>query len=165
MDLLDRLLGHNEWATARILELSRDLTDAQLDQPFDLGNGTLRETLDHIVYVIHFWTEQMLGRSVVEDPGGTRTIADLIEWHERFHPAFAAFARRAHDDQRLDETFLDHYNIRKSLGGTILQVCHHCAQHRAEAQHMLKRLGVADLWDYDPQEWEYAIGHVPLTNP
>ena len=30
MDLLDRLLGHDDWATTQLLELSRGLTDAQL---------------------------------------------------------------------------------------------------------------------------------------
>jgi hypothetical protein len=44
MDLLDRMLGHDQWTTARVLGLSRDLTNAQLDQPFDVGHGTLRET-------------------------------------------------------------------------------------------------------------------------
>ncbi len=39
MDLLDRLLAHDHWATARLLDLSRGLTDAQLDQPFDIGTG------------------------------------------------------------------------------------------------------------------------------
>src|SRR5688572_16657515 len=49
MDLLDRLLGHDHWTTARLLELSRDLTDAHLDQPIDIGHQTLRETFDHMI--------------------------------------------------------------------------------------------------------------------
>jgi uncharacterized damage-inducible protein DinB len=160
MDLLDRQLGHDHWATARLLELSRDLTDAQLDQPFDIGQGTLRETLDHLVFVIDAWTGLMTGRAATMERAGRRTIAELLERHERFHATFADFARRAHDEQRLDDTFVDHYAIRQSLGGTILQVMHHNAQHRGEARHILERLGVRDLLDFDPQEWEHVAGHI-----
>ena len=44
MDLLDRLLKHDRWATDQLLEVSRGLSDAQLDQAFDIGHRTLRET-------------------------------------------------------------------------------------------------------------------------
>jgi hypothetical protein len=40
-------LGHDHWATATLLELSRSLTDARLDQPFDIGHRTLRATFEH----------------------------------------------------------------------------------------------------------------------
>jgi hypothetical protein len=44
MELLDRLLEHDRWATAQLQELSRVLTDTQLDQPFDIGHQTVRVT-------------------------------------------------------------------------------------------------------------------------
>ncbi|HUG16738.1 MAG TPA: DinB family protein [Thermomicrobiales bacterium] len=165
MDLLDRMLGHDHWATLRVLEISRDLTDAQLDREFDIGHRTLRETLDHMIFVVGAWTTLMLeqpagplrdGRRSVMAREGRRSIAELVEQHERFHPAFAITARRAQDEQRLDDTFVDHYDFRQSQGATILQVMHHNAQHRAEARHILERLGVPDLWDLDPQEWEHV---------
>ncbi len=46
MDLLDRLLGHDHWTTERLLTLSQGLTDAQLDQAFDIGHRTVRATCD-----------------------------------------------------------------------------------------------------------------------
>jgi uncharacterized damage-inducible protein DinB len=163
MDLLDRMLGHDRWATAQLLELCGTLTDAQLDQEFDIGHRTLRETLDHMIYVIDFWTGWMTGRPVEHDrttQQHDRSIAALIKRHERFHASFAAFARRVHDEQRLDDTFVDHYDFRQSLGATIIQVHHHNAQHRSEVRHMLERLGVPEMWDYDPQEWEHFTGRI-----
>lgn len=160
MDLLDRMLGHDHWATAQFLERCGALTDAQLDQEFDIGQRTLRETLDHMVYVIDFWTGWMTGRPVEHDrttQQRDRSIAALTERHERYQPTFAALARQIRDEQRLDETFVDHYGVRHSLGSTILQLLHHNAQHRSEVRHMLERLGLTDLWDYDPQEWEYVM--------
>lgn len=160
MDLLDRQLGHDHWATTQLLKLSRGLTDAQLDQPFDIGHKTLRETLDHMIYVIDFWTGWMAGQPVPHDREGRRSVDELIERHERFQPAFAAFARRARDDQRLTDTFIDHYANRQEVGATILQVINHNAQHRSDARHILERLGLPDLWDYDPQEWEIVTQRV-----
>jgi uncharacterized damage-inducible protein DinB len=182
MDLLDRMVGHDRWATAQLLELCSILTDVQLDQEFDIGHRTLRETLDHMIYVIDFWTGWMAGRPVNHDRTTEqydRSITALMERHERYHANFAALARRVHDEQRLryhanfaalarrvhdeqrlDETFVDHYGVRQSLGATIVQLLHHNAQHRSEVRHMLERMGVAELWDYDPQEWEHVTGRV-----
>lgn len=163
MDLLDRMLGHDRWATAQLLELCSTLTDAQLDQAFDVGHRTLRETLDHMIYVIDFWTGWMTGQPVAHDrtvQHNDRSIAALMERHGRYQANFAAFARQASDAQRLDDTFVDHHAVHQSIGATIIQVHHHNAQHRSEVRHMLERLGVAGLWDYDPQEWEHVTGRV-----
>ena len=153
MDLLDRMLGHDQWTTARVLGLSRDLTDVQLDQPFDVGHGTLRETFDHMTYVVALWTG-LMAEQPVNTPRDDRSIAALIERHESFYPAFASLAHRLRDEQRLDDTFVDHHAIRQECGATIIQVILHNMQHRSEALHMLQRLGVPDLPDGDPQEWE-----------
>ena len=56
MDLLDLLLDHDHWATARLLEVSGGLTDAQLDQEFDIGHRTLRATFGHMIFNVPFWT-------------------------------------------------------------------------------------------------------------
>lgn len=159
MDPLDRMLGHDQWATAQYLELSRSLSDAQLDQPFDIGHRTLRETFDHMIYVIDFWTAQMAGQPIGHDrttQSYDRSIPALIERHERFQATFASFARRARDEQRLGVTFVDHYDYPQTIGATIIQVMYHNVLHRSEARHILVRLGMPVRGDYDPQEWEHA---------
>ena len=158
MDLLDRMLGYDGWTTGQVLEACRGLTDAQLDQPFDIGHGTLRETLAHVVGAVAYWTGQMTGEAPAPPPAEA-SIDALVAWHRRAHAAFAVAARRVCDEGRLDETFRDGYDYPQSRGGTILQVVAHGAQHRAEVRHMLNRLGVEDLPDGDPMEWEH------LTQP
>ncbi len=119
MDLLDRMLGHDRWTTARFLELSRGLTGEQLDQPFDIGHRTLRATFGHMISAVGFWTAAMAGQpdEMREDD---RPLAVLIDEHERSYAAFAALARRIHDEGRLAETFIDWYGWPKTFGGTIL---------------------------------------------
>lgn len=159
MDLLDRILEHDRWATAQLLELSRDLTDAQLDQPFDLGHRTLRETFDHMLYTIGFWTGFMVGQPI--DPDRTtqdydRSIAAMTERFERDYATFASVARRVRDEQRLDDTFMDHWDLPTTFGGTIIQVPQHNVEHRSEILHILQRLGLPDLPEVDHLLWEHT---------
>jgi uncharacterized damage-inducible protein DinB len=154
MDLLDRLLRLDHWATAQLLDLSRNLSDAQLDQPFDIGHQTVRATLEHMIFNVEAWTALVAGRPV-NAPRDDRSPAALIDRHERAHATFATLAYQLRDEQRLDETFVDHVGARVTCGATILHVILHNAQHRGEARHLLDRLGLQDLPEGDPQEWEW----------
>ena len=154
MDLLDRLLAHDQWATTQLLDVSRDLTDAQLDQRFDIGLGSVRATFEHMVVNIQFWTGLMTGQPVDPRPDD-HSLAALTALHGGAHATFATLARQIRDEQRLDETFIDHYEVRKSLGGTILHLVLHNAEHRIEALHILARLGVPDLPEIDLGLWDY----------
>ena len=136
--------------------LSRGLTDAQLDQSFDVGHRTLRATFEHMIFSVEVWTAAMADQP---DPaeGDDRSLAALRDRHERSAAAFAAVARRVRNEQRLDETFLDPWiasATRRTFGGAILHVMLHNTQHRTEALHILVRLGVPDLPDGDLKEWE-----------
>jgi uncharacterized damage-inducible protein DinB len=160
MDLLDLLLDHDHWATARLLEVSGGLTDAQLDRAFDVGHRTLRETFGHMILNVPFWTAFLAGQPAdggysADAQPDDRSPAVLSDHHERAYAAFASAARRLRDEQRLEETFVDHYAVRKSFGGTILMVVEHNEGHRFEALHILERLGVTDLPEVDLGAWEY----------
>ena len=154
MDLLDRLLEHDHWATAQLLDLSRGLTDAQLDQPFDIGHRTLRATYEHIIYYVAFWTALMTEQPV---PGqrDDRSLTALFDRHERSYASFAPLARQVRDEQRLEDTFVDHYAERMTFGGGILHVILHNAEHRSEAVHILGRLDVLDL--PEPPEVDHGL--------
>jgi len=156
MDLLDQLLDHDDWATTTLLEASIDLTDAQLDQSFDIGHRTLRATYEHMIPNVAFWAGLMTGQPVDLEMSN-RTVAEMVDGHKRFYAEFAATARRFRDEQSLDDTYLDHYGVRKSMGGTILMVVLHNTEHRTEAQHFLQRLGVRDVPEVDPGIWEYGL--------
>ena len=162
MDVLDLLLDHDHWATRRLLDVSGGLTAVQLDQEFDIGHRTLRETFSHMIFNVPFWTAFLAGQPAeseysADDQPDDRSLAALIDHHERSYAAFAGIARRLRDDQRLAETFVDHYEVRKSFGGTILMLVEHNAQHRTEARHMLQRLGLLDLPEVDLGVWDYLL--------
>jgi uncharacterized damage-inducible protein DinB len=157
MDLMDRMLEHDRWATSTLLDASRDLTDEQLDRQFDIGLGSLRSTFGHMIVNVEFWTALMTGQPVDYNELAGASIADLIQEHERTHAAFTALARSFRDEQRLDETYRDHYDVNKSFGGTILHVVLHNAEHRTEAVHILQRLGLPNVPEVDHGLWDYEM--------
>lgn len=153
MDLLDRLLGHDRWTTGRFLELSRGLTDAQLDQPFDIGHQTVRGTFEHMTGALNFWNELIAGVPI-PDQNGDRSIDALTENYGRSFATFASLARRIRDEDRLDDTFVDDEGSHLTFGSTFIHLVLHDAQHRSEVLHMLERFGVPDLPEGNPLEWE-----------
>jgi uncharacterized damage-inducible protein DinB len=155
MALLDRLLGHDRWTTARLLELSRNFNDAQLDQPFDVGRSSLRDTFEHMIFNVAAWTGQMTGLPPA-DVRDDQTVEGFRRRHERNDDAFAALCRQLQGEGRLDDTFVDRHGVTQSFGATIAQVILHNHAHRTGIPHMLQRLRVRDLPDGDPREWEYV---------
>lgn len=157
MDLLDRMLGHDPWTTEHLLEMSKDLSDEQLDQDFDIGHRTLRKTFDHMILALEFWTGFMDGKPVDWAPRAA-SIDEMIERHAKAYAHFTSVARDRVATNRLDELFIDHYDYPQSYGATIIHVIYHNVQHRSDVLHILQRLGKAELPEADPQEWEHMTG-------
>jgi uncharacterized damage-inducible protein DinB len=161
MDMIDRLLEHDRWATSHLLGLCQDLTDNQLDQEFDIGLRTIRQTFDHQVHNIVFWTAQMAGHPLTAEydaERAQRTVPQLIQRHNRAYDEFASLARRLRDEGRLEETFEDHFGMPPSFGGTIIHVTLHNEWHRSEIVHMLTRIGVhEEPPEVDHLLWEHVV--------
>ncbi len=157
LDLLDRLLEHDAWTTRRVLELAKTLTDEQLDQDFDIGHRTVRETVQHMIGNIEVWTDLMAARPARRMPTARQSIVELRRRLEAAISDFAQVAREFRDAQRLSDMYvdvLDQPPQQKSYAGTILHVITHDHMHRAEILHMLQRLGVQGLIEGDVLSWE-----------
>jgi uncharacterized damage-inducible protein DinB len=158
MDLLDRLLGHDRWTTAQLLERCRELHAEQWTQPFELGHQTLAATFQHMIGNVRVWTDLMAARPVRQSSDEAPSTAnDLITAWQSAYDDFAALARRIGDERRWDATYVDVLDDPprpKSFGGTIAHVITHNMQHRAEVIHMLARLGLENVLEGDVLSWE-----------
>jgi len=159
VDILDRLLGHDEWTTRQVLLRCCELTSGQMQQPFDVGHTTIEDTLRHMIGNIEVWTDLMCERPVRK--GATaETPATIDELSRRFdaaHADFATLARQVTDQGRLDRSYMDTLDSPpgpKTFGGTIVHVITHDMLHRGELLHMLGRLGLRDLPEGDTLSWE-----------
>ena len=160
MDLLDRLLEHDAWTTRLLLNRCEALPDEQLDQPFEIGHRTLRETFRHIIANVDVWSRLMSGDEVklVKMPLG---IADLMvrldEATVRLSGVAHAVAERGGWDEEWTDV-LDTPPAQKTYGSGIAHILTHSMHHRAQLLFMLRQLGIEDLPEGDIFSWEKQSG-------
>jgi uncharacterized damage-inducible protein DinB len=156
MNMLERLLGHDQATTREILLLCLDLSDEQMDRPIDAGWGTLRKTFDHVISNVEVWTDLMMERPV-NHHSGQNSAQQMLDRLDQRYPEFAAFALRIEREGRLDELWTDVLDVpptQKSFGGAIGHVITHDMHHRAEILHIMKRLGMENLPEGDLMGWD-----------
>ncbi len=167
--LLERLLRHNAWATRVLLERCRELTAAQLARTFDIGPGSVHDTLLHVIGAMRRWADRIAGREVrprLEEGGRRYVPGELLELLDEASADFSDVAERVAAEGRLDERM--EYRLpgeeapRACTRGTaIVHAMTHGAHHRAQVLNMLRRLQVGDLPDLDAIEWELAEAGLP----
>ena len=150
---LTTLYSHNLWANLRLLERCAGLSSAQLDATIPGAYGSIRDTLQHIVYSEKSYFSRISTGKIYRRPQDAPplTLAEmkasllasgsgLIEW---------APMVRADDTVEID------------WGGTPLQlpkvilltqVINHATEHRAQILAILTNLGVESP---DLQAWAY----------
>lgn len=159
MDLVDRLLAHDNWTTRELLARCATLTDEQLDTEFDIGHRTVRRTLQHIIFNTDVWAGLMAGRitskaDVRRLPG---TLDLLGERLDRASAILASVARDVAARNAWDETWVDVLDTppsTKTYGGAIAHVITHSMHHRAQLLYMMKSLGLRSLPEGDALSWE-----------
>ena len=61
-DILNILLAHDTWGTRKLLELCRPLSHEQFHRKFEIGLGSLHETLTHMVSTMRRWADRLENR-------------------------------------------------------------------------------------------------------
>jgi len=158
MDLLDRLLKHDAHTTRQLIDLCLPLPQEQLDQQFKLGLKTARATLIHIVDSMACWTDLMTAaqpmRPWIASDAGIQVISDRFD---KAAQDFHTFARQVGDENRFNDTFIDHLDQpprHKTYGAGILHLTTHSMHHRAQLLFMLRQLGVENVPEGDAMGWE-----------
>lgn len=155
MDLLDRLIEHDRWATNTLFDVCAKLTDEQIDQSFDVGHQTIRSTFEHLIFNIEAWSAPML-QEPLNVQRDDQSLSALIDRYERAYDRFATFARHIRDNQRFDDTFTDNWDAQMTYGAAILHVILHNEGHRVEILHILNRLGISNLPEIDHALWDFV---------
>lgn len=149
MNALDSLvlqLAYSDEMNRRILDASGALDAAKLDQPFDMGMGTLRKTVAHIYVGEKVWLERWKGHRDTPWPPyeTTQTPAEILKaceaiWKDR--DPFIAGLKDASLEAR--QVYRDSKGslFQATLHEMILQGLTHSTHHRAQAVNMIRRLG------------------------
>ena len=146
VSILEDLYHANDWARAKCLRLCDGLTDAQLDQPRELGPGSLRATLFHVLAAEEIWLERWIGapaRPFPIDPAGI----PLAEIDTRLE-AVAAKRQELIDRERANgwRRIVRYTDLRgvehaRPLAGLLLHVANHGVHHRAQILNYLRDFG------------------------
>lgn len=144
--IIDDLYRYNSWANDRIVVLCDGLTDGQLDEPREMGFGSLRNTVFHILAAEEIWLERWTAvpwRPFPVDASGL-PIREIGQRLERVATARQVLVDRERGDgwQRICEYKDSKGNpYRNRLDGLLLHVANHGTHHRAQALNFLKHLG------------------------
>lgn len=160
-DPLEILLAHNLWATEHLLNASKTLSDEQLDRPFEIGRGTLRATLIHIVDVIRGWDDSLNARPNPATFAPTASVAEMLALLPEIAANFAATCHTGTADDSLHAT-RGNRSITAPRGAVVTHILTHGMHHRAQALNMLRHLGVKPLPPSSVFEWMLGTGKAEL---
>ena len=150
-DPMTILLAHDRWATERLLEACDGLSEDQFHQAFEMGPGSLHDTITHMLSALRGWGDLLAGRPV----GGpiepvNRPVNDLRALHTELADAFARHVRPV-EEKVSGERGGRAYTFTR--GGVVTHVCTHGMHHRAQCLNMLRHLGIAPLPPSSVVEW------------
>lgn len=149
MPTLLRLARHSRWANRIVLDLCSDLDSTALVAPVSGTIGSIRQTLEHLIWIEHDCLEMLGGRPQL----GTadEILARLAEYRQLDFASLRARgdevaagleqAIEAIDAAALDEPLLRTPAI--SRRDWLLHVLTHSAHHRAQVLTALGQRGVA----------------------
>jgi uncharacterized damage-inducible protein DinB len=153
-DPVEILLTQNRWATRNLLEACSTLTAEQFHQAFDMGPGSLHDTMLHILGAMRGWGDLLGGREQRErlEAQEPRTPDDMLVLLDELADDIEASAR-AHP---LDELVTGERGGRTftfTRGGVLTHVTTHGMHHRAQCLNMLRQLGVDTMPPSAVVEW------------
>lgn len=165
-DPLDILLRHDRWGTRRVLEVCEGLTAEQFQRRFDIGPGSLHDTLTHIIAAMRRWADRIAGRElrpVIDVPSRhpdlpsdfkARTPADLVALLEPAADDLVAIAADVRGPGGLGlasviEVRFGEKQYRFTRGAALVHVTTHGMHHRSQCLNMLRRVGVELGWAGD----------------
>lgn len=151
LGLIHRLHEHRVWANHTLFDAAAALTDTQLHQAFDIGQGSVWATLVHLYGAEHVWYEAMVNNvthPVLTAPGTPDAPTSLDDLRTRWDELEARWAGFL---EKLTVRRLSTYQVRKvGRGGTVssvptydvlLHVCLHANYTAAQCANMLRHLG------------------------
>lgn len=140
--------AYADWARQAMHAAAAQLSDEQLDRPFEMGAGSLRATLVHIRDAEQWWYDNwMQGAGRLFPRAGAR--CSVVELTRLFDETAARrnelLAKWTDADLQRPTSATPRAGVTMSfpLGVTMLQLCCHGTHHRAQAANMLRHVGAA----------------------
>jgi uncharacterized damage-inducible protein DinB len=130
------------------------LTEEQFHQPFEMGPGSLHDTITHTLGAMRGWGDMLGGREQRPrlEQGGRRSVEELSTLLEEVSDDLEASAA-AHPLDEVVSGERGERTFRFTRGGVLMHVTTHGMHHRAQCLNMLRQLGVDRLPRSAVVEW------------
>lgn len=154
----DILLAHDTWATQQLINACAGLSREQFHHAFDMGVGSLHDTIAHILGAMRGWADMLAGRDIRDriEQGGPYTPEQLgTLLGEVSGELDEALAAHPFDDIATAERGGKSYAFPR--GGVLTHVTTHGMHHRAQCLNMLRQLGVDLLPPSSVVEWMLMV--------
>lgn len=137
---------YDRWANDRILAKLIDLPDEALDRKFEMGPGSLRETMRHVYGADRIWYERIGGPNSASKPlpKDINSTAQLIDAAHQLDDARSGWLAGLSEEavrQPIDYKNMMGEPYTNKLCDILLHVCTHGIHHRAQVMAMLRQLG------------------------
>ena len=152
-DLLTTLFHHNLWANIRLLERCSELSDAELDATLVGTYGSIRDTLQHIIWSeLSLYTRIKTGQPYRRPEDSPK--ATLPELLESASTTGGGLIEEAGLAQVGDTVQVDRDGVPQDMPKTIIltQAINHATEHRAQIRVILTQSGIEppdlDSWTF-----------------
>lgn len=140
------LYRYNEWANDAVLSVASELSDALLDQQYEIGPGLIRETLRHIYFAERIWGVRVgcVDAESLPTPESLHTVSEvrtaisaLADVRTRWLDTINTSAL----DRMVEYRDMKGNPWRNPLRDILLHGSNHGIHHRAQVANMISRGG------------------------
>jgi uncharacterized damage-inducible protein DinB len=144
---LQSFFAYNEWANARLLAATADLSHEQFTRDLQSSFRSIRDTFSHIVSVEWVWLRRWKGESPSAAPDwatspSRETLRNKLREVETERSAFLASLSDSDLMQPITYRNLKGEEWRYLLGDLLLHLVNHSTYHRGQITTMLRQVGV-----------------------
>jgi uncharacterized damage-inducible protein DinB len=185
-DPLDILIASDAYNTRKLLTICQGLTHEHFHKKFDIGLGSLHETLTHIISVMRRWTDRLDGRTPrpilhfvpqyphLQGEAKDRSPADLLSLLDDAQRDLAAVVGKIRAAGALASTLSLQWpgddgkpkTYTFTNGCVLVHLTTHGYHHRAQCLNMLRHLNTPGISDKLPDpsvvDWQ-AETEMPPT--
>jgi uncharacterized damage-inducible protein DinB len=145
--IIESLYAFSDWANRKLFQHCASLTDQQLDEPREIGFGSLRNTLFHNLAAEEVWLERWTNvpwRPFPMAADGLSLPDMMVRFEQVDQQRQQLIDLGRSNDWQSDHTYKDakgnpYTNRLKDL---LLHVANHSIHHRAQALQYLKQFGI-----------------------
>lgn len=164
-DLIRRLHQHRQWSNWKLFAVAEGLSESQLRQQFEVGQGSIWKSLTHLYAAEYVWLEALIGNESPLTPGDARgklpgnqegegAMSSLAELRARWlnlDKRWAAYLCCIKSES-LGEVVYKTNSISGQRLGTqrsdiLIHVCTHAQYTTAQIVNMMRHVGIQTLPD------------------